>query len=214
MNKPADVSIVIKMVIKLGLDYVRWTQFVPMILGWAFALMMIAGMLLVAFQGGIETLLERMEPMVENVLGPAPEAAAGSDASEETTSIHVTEDDIVPWVMRIWGGLALAGWMISMIREHLYGPRPVRTLRQKLKIAGYAAGGFASVMLIVNVLIGDFSGNTPAQLMVPFIFLPLGLWVVSAWSLTISYVIDRLQKVVDQFGNTGDTDEPTHTTAA
>ena len=47
---------------------------------------------------------------------------------------------------------------------------------------------------------GDFSGNTIFELMVPFLLLPLLLWGVSAYGLTVSFLIGELQKLINKLG--------------
>jgi hypothetical protein len=214
MHKTMDFFIIVKLLAKLGLDYVRWTQFVPMILGWAFALLMTLGILLVVFQGGIDTLLERTEPAVERILGPAPGTGTNGISSGDGPGLQFTEDDIVPWVLRVWGWLAFAGWIVSILRTMLFGPRTPWSLRRKIKIAGAGAGSLAGIILTAYLLIGDLSGNTLPQLMVPFILLPAGLWIVSIWSLSVSRFIDFLQATIDRLGNGKEKPDVSFTTTA
>lgn len=207
MRLTGDFILIAKLLVNLVLDYFRWTQLIPMILGWAFAVVMILGIMLIVFQGSIDAFLESSEPVVERILGPAPE----STNAEEATALHLTEDDIVPRILKVWGWLAFAGWILSIIREKMFGPRPPGRLGRKIRISGIAAGLFTAILLITYLLIGNFSGNTMFELMVPFVLLPLLLWGVSAYGLTISYVIDELQKLISKLG-VDETGEAVHKT--
>lgn len=196
MQIKADFIVIVKLLVNLVLDYFRWTQLIPMVLGWAFAIVMITAIMLVVFQGSIDSFLESTEPMVERVLGPTPE----STESEEVTGLHFTEDDIVPWILKVWGWLAFAVWILSIIREKIFGPRPPGKLGRKIKVSGIAAGSITIILLIMYLLMGDFSGNTILELMVPFVLLPLLLWGVSAYGLTVSFLIGELQKLINKLG--------------
>lgn len=198
MHKTEDFILIGKLLANLVLDYFRWTQLIPMILGWAFAIMMILGISLVVFQGSINAFLENTEPLIERYIGAADESG------EANTSLSFTGDDIIPWILKIWGWLAFAGWILSIIREKIFGPRPPGQLGRKIKISGIAAGAFSVILLVMYLAIGDSSANTTLELMVPFVLMPLLLWGVSAYGFTVSFVIGELQKLIDKLG----VDEP------
>lgn len=195
MHKTEDFILIGKLLANLVLDYFRWTQLIPMILGWAFAIVMILGISLVVFQGSINAFLENTEPMIERFIGSATES------SDAETGLSFTGNDIIPWILKIWGWLAFSGWILSIIREKIFGPRPPGRLGRKIKISGIAAGVFSVILLTMYLAIGDFSGNTTLELMVTFVLMPLFLWGVSAYGLTVSFVISELQKLIDKLGN-------------
>ena len=201
MKNSSDFVLIAKLLAKLGLDYVRWTQLIPMVIGWAFALIMIFGISLVAFQGSIDTMIERAEPAIERFLGPAPETTAEESSSDEATSIQVTDDEILPWIYRIWGGLALLGWIFSIIRTKLFGPKPPRKFKRKIGITAIACIAYTGILILFNLSIGDFSGNTGPELLVFFVLLPTLLFIVSVWGLSISHIIDKLHLEIDKFGD-------------
>lgn len=183
----------------LALDYLRWTQLVPMILMWAFMLMMLGGMAVVAFQGEIGLLLERTEPIAERLLGPSDEAAASAD---EPTELSVDQDRIMPWVLRIWGLLALVGWGLGQLRALIWGARDRWPLRYKLALAGLAAGLSAALVLALALLLdAELRG---LHWVLYGIGVPLVLWGVSAWGLIISYATYRLTRLLDRL--TGEDD--------
>jgi hypothetical protein len=201
MKNSSDFVIIAKLLAKLGLDYVRWTQLVPMVIGWAFALIMVFGISLVVFQGSIDAMIQRAEPTIERFLGPAPETTTEEYYSDEATTIQVTDDDILPWIYRIWGGLALLGWIFSIIRTKLFGPKPSRKLRRKIGITAIACIAYTGVLILLYLAIGDFSGNTGPELMIFFVLMPFLLFIVSVWGLSISHIIDKLHLEIDKFGD-------------
>ena len=201
MKNSSDFMLIAKLLAKLGLDYVRWTQLIPMVIGWAFALIMIFGISLVAFQGSIDAMIERAEPTIERILGPVTETPAEENSPDESATIKLTEDDIVPWIYRIWGGLALLGWIFSIIRTKLFGPKPSRKLKRKIGITAIACIAYTGILILFNLSIGDFSGNTGPELLVFFVLLPILLFIVSVWGLSISHIIDKLHLEIDKFGD-------------
>ncbi len=206
-----DHKIIAKLIANLALDYVRWTQLVPMVLGWAFVIIMVLAMFLIAFQGEIDSLLQRAEPTVERWLGPAPEA---SDTQAEHTSgvSNFTEDDILPWIYRIWGGLAFIAWIFSMLRTRIFGPRPPKKLKRKISVTALASLIFIILLFIGSMLLGGFGNNTLLELTVPFILIPILLFIVSAWGLSISHIIDKIQIEIEKFGEKEPLAEQSRTT--
>ena len=51
MQIKGDFIEIARVLDNLLLDYFRWTQLIPMILGWAFVIVMIAAIMLVVFPG-------------------------------------------------------------------------------------------------------------------------------------------------------------------
>lgn len=211
MLNSTDFTAIAKLLAKLTLDYVRWTQLIPMIFGWAFVFIMISAIFLVIFQGDIDTLLQRAEPTIERLLGPAPETDSTVQSADEASTINLTGNDIIPWIYRIWGILAFAGWIFSIVRTKIFGPKPPRSLKRKIGTAGIAVLIFTGTLLFA-FMIGNFSGNTKAELMIPFILLPILLFIVSTWGLSISHIIDKLHLEIDKLGANKDLEAMSKTT--
>ena len=202
MTFSRDFIIFGKLISGLVLDYIRWTQLVPMIIGWSFALIMVAGLTLITFQGEIDSLLTRAEPYVEQYFGPAPsEPEANETVSNESGIVEFSGDDIIPWILKIWGVLALLGWVIGYFRNKLFGARPAKKLKKKIGIACIAAVLFALAVLILYLMIGGSSGSNNFEIILPFILLPALLMIVSIWGLTVSHVINILLDAIDRIGS-------------
>ncbi|MCC5943108.1 MAG: hypothetical protein JJU37_16300 [Balneolaceae bacterium] len=211
MSLSEDQKVVAKVIAHFTLDYVRWTQLVPMVLGWAFAIIMVLALLLVAFQGEIDALLSRAEPTIERWLGTPPEAVQ-NEPSGSSETISLNEDDIMPWIYRIWGGLAFIGWIFSMVRTKIFGPKPARRLRRKIFLAGMASLIFVALLTFGTLVMGGVTGNTRLELMVPFVLLPLLLFIVSTWGISISHIISKIQDEIEKLGETDRADEQLKTT--
>lgn len=192
---------IVKAAVNLALDYIRWTQLIPIVLAWAFAFAMVAGLMLIMFQSDIDSLIGWAGGLYESVFGPIPEAPEGEG------EINITQDDAVPFVLKTWGWLALAGWIIGMIRSYFYGPLPERTLRSKIKIAGIATGICAAIVIVAYLSLGDTSKNRPIEMIISFTLPPLLLWGISIYSLTVSHLVNKLQKAVNRFGEKDDKED-------
>ncbi|MBY6204165.1 hypothetical protein [Halomonas denitrificans] len=198
----------------LALDYLRWTQLVPMLFSWTFLLLMVAALLLTNFQDASFALLERGIGVYERVVGPldlgppgatddgatsatgaAPGAAGGAeDRDEAAPAMTFTDEDILPVVLRAWALLALVGWLFGVLRSMLFGPREPRRLWPKLRIALYVAIGCSGLMWIAYALgTSTFNGGIAGWALL-FTGIPLGVWLVSAWSLTFGHLVGRLQR--------------------
>lgn len=221
----------------LALDYLRWSQLVPMVMAWAFLLLMVGAMLLVNFQQQSFQLIDSAARLYERVAGPidvepdgarerragpgtaeprptgapAEEAAPDGRASDGAApgrlpageaavgqppagTITFTEADLEPLVLKFWGLLALAGWLLGMAWRLLFGPPPRLTLKRKLAIAG-AACLACTVLFLVAYFFGSETFEDPFwQWMTLFIVVPLIVWCVSAYALAVSTLVDGLKR--------------------
>ncbi|TVR16502.1 MAG: hypothetical protein EA391_07740 [Balneolaceae bacterium] len=192
MSISEDHKVIAKVIVHYALDYVRWTQLVPMILGWAFAIVMVLALFLIGFQGEIDALLSRADSTIENWIGVEPET--NQHEADSSGTVTITEDSFVTWVYRIWGVLALAGWLYSNIRTKLFGPKAPTRWKRKIYRAVMASLLFVGFLMLGTLVIGGVSGNTHWELMVPFILLPLLLFVVSFWGISVSHLITKIQR--------------------
>lgn len=195
-----DVIYLGALIIKLGLDYIRWTQLTPVILVWGFMLIMLAGLGFVGVYemarsnpDTIDALIERVEPLVERFIDPATEPATERD--EESVSIQLTEDDIIPWILRAWGILALVGLLMSSIRTWIWGAPERWPLGRKFAVAGIAS------LIAGWAFLGGAALLDPSLRMIHLVvygaLVPLLLFGLSAWALGIGYVVDRVKQAID-----------------
>lgn len=202
-----------RLVAGLALDYVRWTQLVPMILAWAFLLVMVGAMLLVNFQEQSFGLIERGIALYERVAGPIDDAPEGPEPPQEADSPEPVEEerdqagatftgeDLEPLVLKAWALLALAGWLLGMAYRLLFG-RPLRLgLKRKLLVAGLACAVCTALFLFAYFFGSErFNGSFVGWLAL-FIGFPLIVWCVSAYSLAISTAVDLAKRAIYRGGD-------------
>lgn len=196
----------------LALDYVRWTQLVPMILAWAFLLLMIGAMVLVNFQEQSFGLIERGILLYERVAGPideAPEAPeppqnadapASADGESDRGGVTFTGEDLEPLALKAWALVALAGWLLGMAYRLLFG-RPLRVgLKRKLVVAGLACIACTGLFLFAYFFGSERFNGPFAGWLAMFIGIPLIVWCISAYSLAISTAVDLAKRAIYRGG--------------
>jgi hypothetical protein len=182
----------IRLLAGLALDYLRWTQLIPMIMAWTFLLIMVAAMLLTNFQQQSFELIDSGVRFYERFAGPL-EPVEEAQPSGQSESLTWSGDDLRPLVIRLWGLLAAAGWLLGMAWRLLFGARPRASLTRKLLLAG-VAGLVCSVLFLFSYFFGSESFNDPFwQWLLLFFGIPFVVWCISAWSLSIGWAIGRLQ---------------------
>ncbi|MDX1626976.1 MAG: hypothetical protein R3323_10715 [Wenzhouxiangellaceae bacterium] len=177
------------------LDYLRWTQVVPMLFAWIFLLAMVAALLLTNFQEQSFALIERAIMAWERWFGPidtgSPPAEPVADAGGDGTgAVRFGDENLMPLILRGWALLALAGWVLGMARELLFGPRRRWSLRAKLWMAGVPAAICSGLMLAAWSFGGSTFHGPFLGWLAMFLGLPLAVWLVSAWSLSLGHVLD------------------------
>lgn len=194
----------LRIVLGLGCDYVRWIVLTPMVVVWAVYLLMILVMAFVNFEDSFQQGMERgyeywrewVGPVdwIENELVAAEQDSPASGVEPaEPQSLRFTDEDLMPWIMKGWGMIALLAWLLSMLRGLLFGLRPPRTLKQKIRLAMLAdLVGWVLLFLVY------FFGNATYQggFFVWFaLFSGSAIFValVSIVILTLGHVLAQLQ---------------------
>ncbi|WP_376690794.1 hypothetical protein [Wenzhouxiangella sp. EGI_FJ10409] len=147
---PAAVPEPLRILLGLGLDYLRWVSLTPMVVVWAFYLFMVVFMVYVNFEDSVWDGVERGYETYSEWFGPIDwieeqeadyvqqqaERERDPDATEPPLQEPVEFDlgDVMPWIMKAWGIIALAAWLFSLLRSLVFGSRPPRTLAQKLRV--------------------------------------------------------------------------------
>lgn len=200
---PGPVSVP-RILAGLAIDYFRWTQIVPMITAWAFLLVMLGAMLLVSFQQQSFSLIEWGVINFERVFGPTGvESPAMPDSGppprtesveDADGAIRFSDEDFMPWVLRAWSVVALLGWLAGMLRAKLFGPRAPMRLKRKLAVAAIPAAACVALFLVAYFFGSEaFDGSGFGWLLL-FAGFPLGVWLVSAYSLAVAHALDILRR--------------------
>lgn len=185
----------------LALDYLRWTQILPMVAAWTFFGLMIAALLLTNFHETAMPLTERALVLVERLFGPFESTQAG--AEDDAGALHFTDEDILPIVYRAWGLLALAGWLLGMLWRWRFGARPPVPLRRKLVRAAIAAVIGVGLCLFAWGFGSETFHGGPIGWLALFFGAGLAVWLVSAYALSVSALIDRIQQSLERASPSG-----------
>lgn len=188
----------------LALDYLRWTQLVPMVLAWAFLLLMVGAMLLVSFQQPSFELVDGGVRLYERLAGP-PEPADGGGPDDDASAparaadsgaVAFTDEDLERLVLKVWALMALAGWLLGMAWRLLFGRPPRPSLKRKLVIAGAACAACTGLFLLAYFFGSEAFDDPFAQWMALFVGVPLVVWCISAYSLAISTLVDIAKRLI------------------
>lgn len=205
--RPAERMALWRPLVGLVADYLKWTQLVPMIMAWAFLLIMVAALVVTNFQQQSFALFEAGAAAYEWAFGPLEpingEPPQSEPRSETTPSgsqegVRLDEDSLRPWILKIWGALALVFWLLGLLRSWLFGPREPASLRRKLGRAAVAAAVASAVCFACWLLGSERFNGGPAGWIALFLGAPIVVWLVSAWSLSVGHLIDALAQRITQ----------------
>lgn len=181
----------------LLIDYFRWTQLVPMITLWSFALLMVFMLFFVNHQDetldGVGAIAEWASELP--VVGPALLNWAEEKASDDDT-LHFSGEDLKVGAMRAWAILSLVFMVISWLVSVLFGPFQPWPLKRKLTATGLACvvlmAGFVGVYFLSPE---TFNGPLSGWLL-NFAGIALLIFLVSAWCLSIAHALGLLNRLL------------------
>lgn len=132
---------------------------------------------------------------------PAPDSSGGDVEAGANSpapgAVTFDGDDLERWVWRAWAVAALVGWLLGGLWRQLFGAPEPWPLRRKLMICAVLAGACSVACLgIWRLSPEDFSGSAFGWVAL-FVGVPVGVWLVSAWSLTISHLLGRFADHID-----------------
>ena len=193
----------LKLLLSWCLGYIRWTQLTPMLLLWAFGLLMLLALTVVNYQeqtmSTLEFILEWLVrlPVVGERIVPL--------LSGENTETHIATNDFKSYVFSTWAILSLAFMLASIIMSLLFGPFQPWALKRKIQIASAGA-----VLLLAGLGANyyaapqNFNGEAAAW-MLNFSLISLLVFGVSAYCLSISHFLGYLNEaLMDGELNTSD----------
>lgn len=183
-----------------AIDYLRWTQLVPMVTLWVFLLLMVLAMLFVSLQAEAMTALQELQaryPELAHRIAEWTGADGGTAGAMQQDGgegrLHLTDEDIMPFVLKAWAVLALAGSALGALRARLFGPPRPTPLLRKLLIAGLMAALCVGGYFTAYHYGSEHFNDDLSSWMPTFIGLPLFAWVVSVYSLGVSHLLGRLK---------------------
>jgi len=190
-----DLRGLVKTLVGLGLEYLRWTQFLPLLFAWSFLL---GAILLLGFlsfqQEGFQVLEALVAIWARFPWLPRFESLV---SVQESGALEFQEGKIRDLVVRGWLGISMFGMLLSQGRTWIWGPRPVRSLRRKLVLLGGALG-VSWVALLLLVLGPLANPNETVRSVVILTVGCLGVAGVSTYSLLVGAAVDRVRSFLDR----------------
>ena len=198
----------LKILLGLGLDYLRWVSLTPMVLVWARYLVLVFLMIYANFERSFWGGLERGYEIYSERFGPIAwieEGQAAYEREQTTGTVEATPEELEEFdisalfrlIMKIWGIVALVAWLLSILRGMVFGPRPPRPPRplgQKLKLMFLAViGGWAVLFLTAMFGSTTFEGGVSGWI-VWFSVLAVIVTIVSVVTLIVGEGFEFLRK--------------------
>ena len=176
----------------LVLDYVRWTQFVPMLVAWAFILLGVGMMALVNFQETGFTVVEWLVATWERYPW-LPRLGEAVDTTE-SGGLRLDGDGFREVVLAGWAGISAVLLVLSLARRALFGPADPMPFRRKL---GWLVAALALIWLAlagIYLLGSETFHGPPWHWFLGFTLACGGLFVVSAYSLAWGHFLGWVQE--------------------
>lgn len=180
----------LKLLLSLGLDYIRWTQLTPMLLAWGFALLMLVLLVFVNFQQQTFSAMEYVMQWLTQLplLGEYFTALLSAEDSE----VNISMDDLKGYALRGWFFLSLLFMLADMAVSAWLGPFQPSTLKRKILYVG-----FGCLLLLAGFVLIYFTGSevfngSMAGWMFNFSLWTLLVFLGSVYSLSVSHVLGRI----------------------
>ena len=195
-----DVLLTLRTLAGVALDYLRWTQLIPMLAVWSLMLGFLLILLLISFQTQafiwIEAAFERWPRLPELLESAANRFADQTSDADSQGALRFSGEDFRPYLYILWAGLALLFQLAGALRGWMFGHRPrppfSHWILRTAMLAAVCSLGFFVAFLFGEV---PFQGGVEAWWPM-FIGLPLIAWLVSVYSLGVSYVLGSFKIAV------------------
>jgi hypothetical protein len=178
---------IIKHLLSFGIGYLRWTQLVPMLFVWGFAVVMALAMVFVNFQQQSLTALSSvLEWLVQLPLVGERIAVFFSEQNGET---QITSKDFKSFLLRTWMISSLLFFLVGLGLSTIFGPFKPWTLKRKIALAAAA-----SLLLLAGLSANyyavpeNFNGGASSWIF-NFSLLAFVVFLVSAYSLSVSHFL-------------------------
>jgi hypothetical protein len=178
---------ILKSVLSLGLNYMRWTQLTPMLITWGVALAMLAALTLINFQEQVFSALEILLRWLTQL--PVVGGYVNEMMSDQSGEIHKTTGDFKSFLLKAWSILSLAFMLASMAISAVFGPFQPWTLKRKLLFTSLGVG------LLLAGLVSNYYANAQAfngkasGWMLNFSLMSLAVFLVSTYCLSVSHFL-------------------------
>jgi len=192
--RPMQGGELIRLLLGFGVDYLRWAILVPAVFAWVFLFAFVLIMVGISFQYEINELLVRGEAWAEARF----DLEAFADRAQVIVDDLIAQgwDGVKTWVFRIWAGTALLAYLLGLMRGALLGPWQPLSLRRKLFLVAIPALGCGLVVLISMfwMMLAGAAANGALQMGLAAILVPGLVWMLSAWSLSLSHLLNKVRE--------------------
>lgn len=179
------------------IDYFRWTQLTPMILGWAITFGVILLMLLANHEDATFNAISTVGEWIAGLpwIGDHFKAWMASQA-DENSAITLSGAGAKAAVLKVWGVISLVLMLAWSVLGWLFGPFKPVTLKRQLKWTAFACLLVYGILLMMLFAARDqFNGPTLGWLL-NFAALMFILFVVNAWCLSIAAALGLMRDLV------------------
>lgn len=186
---------VLRALLSIIIDYVRWTQLIPMLAVWGF---LCACLLVAAFASFESQGIAALELMIVVFAAAAqmlPETLVPRTADG---AIRISGDDLLSVLAWAWLIFSFVATALGSLVGSWLRPAFLQTLRGRLSSAAIAATIVGISFFAVYAAAPERFNGTLTSALPLFIGGPLLAWIVSAWSLTVSTALGLLYDAVDR----------------
>ena len=186
-----------KLLAAVAIDYLRWTQLMPMVFAWFIAVGVVSLFVVLAFQADISNYIERNEARIEQVVerwwGPVK---TQDEEGAQANGSKINTDAIKSFIYKAWAVLAFVAYILALLRNAVFGkPKPIG-LKRKLVIVGVAAMISGVLAFMLALVMGLANDQSILALIVGLLLYAIVLWLVSAYSLSVNHLLLKLRDLL------------------
>jgi len=185
---------IIRAVARLGIDYIRWTQLVPMLAAWGLLLLALLAIAFTSFEEQGTAAVETVFSIIGAIYGLLP---ASLTAQSDGGSLELSGDDLISLASWAWFALAALAMLVNWLVGERLRPRFLATLSGRIKTAGFLAAGVSVALLTIRMIVPENFNGSLAAWLPTMIGGPLIVWILSVYSLSISALLSTIDARLD-----------------
>jgi hypothetical protein len=191
----ADLDRILRSLAGLFVDYVRWSQIVPMLVAWSFLLLALSTLALVNFQEQGFTAVELLGTLWERYawLPRLDEAVV----SQPDGSMTLDGDGFKRVVVSAWAGISLVLLVLGWLGHVTFGEPQPRSFRRKLIWPLIGAVVVWAALLAVYLFGSETFHGGAAGWVLMFTGACAAVFVVSVYSLGVGHVLGQMRRTIE-----------------
>jgi hypothetical protein len=191
----ADLDRILRSLAGLFIDYLRWSQLVPMLVAWSFLLLALFSLALVNFQEQGFTVVELLTTLWERYawLPRLDEAVV----SQPDGSMILDGDGFKRVVVSGWAGISLVLLVLGWVVRFALGPAQPRSFRWKLLWPLLGALVVWAALLAVYLFGSETFHGGAATWVLMFTGACAAAFVVSVYSLGVGHVLGQMRQTIE-----------------